>query len=473
MKKIFLLAMGLYVFSVNAQCWKDVSVGAGYTLAIKTDGTLWAWGENEAGTLGDGTTIDKFSITQIGADNNWKSVSGGSYTSYAIKTDGTLWAWGFGGLGQLGNGGSGVNNNTNIPIQVGLAQDWQTIRAGLNHALALKTNGTLWVWGHNSNGQLGNGTGGGGSFNQLLSPIQIGNSTNWQYIDATGDCSFAIKSDGTLWAWGSNEYGILGVGDSIDRNTPTQVGTSTDWQSVSSAGVFSTIALKNNGTLWAWGYNGSFQLGQGGDIGSFGSTSPIQVGTDTNWQSIGTGSSAIKTDGTLWRWGPANFGFGNGTNNYAYSSPTQIGNQTDWKYIAPKGGGHFALLKTNNTLWTWGLNSSGQLANCTLTGEGNQGTYFTSPIQVLCTPCLPLSTTEPLLNDFKLYPNPSNGLVTIESKTALKNVQAYNLTGQLLYCSQLNDLNTTVDISSFATGTYFFKIQFENNQSATVKVVRN
>ncbi len=173
------------------------------------------------------------------------------------------------------------------------------------------------------------------------------------------------------------------------------------------------------------------------------------------------------------QWGPANFGFGNGTNNYAYSSPTQIGNQTDWKYIAPKGGGHFALLKTNNTLWTWGLNSSGQLANCTLTGEGNQGTYFTSPIQVLCTPCLPLSTTEPLLNDFKLYPNPSNGLVLIESKMALKNVQAYNLTGQLLYSSQLHDLNTTVDISSFATGTYFFKIQFENNQSATVKVLRN
>jgi trimeric autotransporter adhesin len=465
MKKIFLLAMGLYVFSVNAQCWKDVAVGDRYTLAVKADGTLWSWGKNQYGTLGDGTTNNKFSITQIGTDNNWKSVSGSIYVSFAIKTDGTLWNW---GTYLFGNGGSGINNYSNIPIQVGLDQDWQTIRVGVGHALGLKTNGSLWSWGYNAYGQLGNGTGGGGVFY----PVQIGNSTNWQFIDSEGSSSFAIKDDGTLWAWGRNDNGKLGVGDTIDRNTPTQVGTSTDWQSVSS-GSSSTIALKNNGTMWAWGDNGDFQLGQGGDVGSIGSTSPIQVGTDTNWQSIGTGgSSAIKTDGTLWRWGPGSYGFGNGS-NYIHSSPTQIGNQTDWKYIASKGGVHYALLKTNNTLWTWGLNSSGQLANCTLTGDGNQGTYFMSPIQVLCTPCIPLSTTEPLLNDFKLYPNPSNGLLTIESKTALKNVQAYNLTGQLLYSSQLNDLNTTVDISSFATGAYFFKIQFENNQSATVKVVRN
>jgi alpha-tubulin suppressor-like RCC1 family protein len=464
MKKIFLLAMGSFVLTVNAQCWKDVAVGGDYSLALKTDGTLWAWGKNEGGALGDGTTTNKYSITQIGTDNNWQSISAGSYTSYAIKTDGTLWAWGIGPQGQLGNGQSGSGEVISlIPIQVGTESDWLSVKAATGHAIALKVNGTLWAWGYNFYYQLGDGT----MIDKNI-PTQIGTSTNWQYINCGSRSSYAIKSDGTLWGWGRNNYGQLGVGDNLDKSEPTQIGTSSDWQSISSSGT-STIALKSNGSLWAWGYNFYYQLGDGTLIDK---NIPTQIGNSTNWQSIGTGTSAIKTDGSLWRWGPGSYGFGNGTNS-AYSSPTQIGNQTDWKNIASGLSVHYAILKTNNTLWTWGLNSSGQLANCTLTGDGNQGTYFMSPIQVLCTPCLPLSTTEPLLNDFKLYPNPSNGLVMIESKTALKDVQAYNLTGQLLYSSQLNDLNTTVDISSFETGTYFFKIQFENNQSATVKVVRN
>ena len=227
----------------NDANWSTITINSSTVLALKQNGTLWAWGENETGTLGDGTTTDRNTITQIGTDTDWQSVSAGSNTSYGIKNNGTLWAWGDGGLGELGNGGlvfgeAGFNNDnfSYTPIQIGTESNWQTVNAGTGHVVALKTNGTLWAWGYNAYGQVGDGTGNGGVLNIKKYPIQIGIDNDWQYIDCAFRSSFAIKTNGTLWAWGINAYGQLGQGNLTAFSSPKQVGTLTTWTRTTQSG---------------------------------------------------------------------------------------------------------------------------------------------------------------------------------------------------------------------------------------------
>ncbi len=197
--------------------------------------------------------------------------------SLAIKSDGTLWAWGYGGSGQLGTGNTTQQNS---PVQVGTATNWQHLSAGYNHSLAIRSDGTLWAWGFGGSGQLGTG-----NTTKQLSPVQIGSATNWQHVSAGKSYSLAIKSDGTLWAWGYGNFGQLGTGNIANQLSPIQIGTATNWQHLS-AGSIHSLAIKSDGTLWAWGYGGSGQLGTGNTTQQ---NSPVQVGTATNWQNISAG----------------------------------------------------------------------------------------------------------------------------------------------------------------------------------------
>jgi alpha-tubulin suppressor-like RCC1 family protein len=282
--------------------WVSIAAGNGYTIAIKSDGTLWAWGWNPYGNLGDGTTDNKYSPVQIGSDK-WVSISGGDLHTKAIKSDGTLWAWGYNGHGELGNGAPVMQSNS--PTQEAThSTDWVSVSAGGYHTIALKSNGTLWAWGYNGLGSLGDGT-----TTDKNSPVQIGSDNKWISIAAGGGWghTIALKSDGTLWAWGANFDGQLGDGTTAQRNSPTQEAThSTDWISIS-AGNDHTIALKSDGTLWAWGDNGYGQLGDGTIIDKH---SPVQIGSD-KWFSISAGRDhtiALKSDGTLWAWGDNGYG---------------------------------------------------------------------------------------------------------------------------------------------------------------------
>lgn len=308
-----------------------------FTMTIKSDGTLWTWGKNAAGQLGLGDQIQRSSPTQVGLLTDWSSANCGYEFTMVIKADGTLWGWGKNSNYKLG---LGVTTNYSSPVQIGVATTWNQVDAGsYNHTVGTQLDGTLWSWGGNEYGCLGLGGGG-----ERTSPTQIGALTNWSEVVSGLHNALAIKTDNTLWTWGKNDYGQLGLGDQTPRNSPVQVGGLSNWSQVS-GGAFHTVAVKTDGTLWSWGRNDI-----GGQLG-LGDTdhrsSPVQVGGLSDWSKVAVGSYhslAIKTDGTLWAWGDNRFGhlgLGDITDS---SSPVQIGSSTDWNSVVG-GTYHTAALK--------------------------------------------------------------------------------------------------------------------------------
>ena len=199
----------------GASTWSKVAAGWYHTLALRTDGTLWAWGDNSNGQLGDGTTTDSSIPKQIGTDTDWAAIGAGDYDSFAIKSDGSLWAWGYDSYGELG---LGVAAAVYSPARVGLAK-WNAVAGEDDHTLLLGNDNTLWATGRNSNGQLGDGT----SANRTAPVLLTGDSTAWSAAIATGRYhSLAIRSDGALWAWGYNYYGQVGI-TTIEALTPQPV----------------------------------------------------------------------------------------------------------------------------------------------------------------------------------------------------------------------------------------------------------
>lgn len=305
--------------------------GALFSMATKDDGTLWSWGSNPNGQLGLGNTTRYSSPKQVGLLTNWLNISTGYSHSLSVKTDGTLWAWGRNNSGQLGFGNT---TNYSSPKQVGALTNWATVSGGTVFSLATKTNGTLWSWGSNGGGQLGLNT----SYTiSISSPQQVGSLTTWLSVAAGYASSFAIKTDGTIWSWGKNNSGQLGLGNTTYYSSPKQIGALTNWL-ITSVGTYAnrgySLAAKTDGTLWSWGANGYGNLGTGNTTNY---SSPKQVGLLTTWLKVAAGyasSFAIKTDGTLWSWGTGAFGSLGLGNTTDYSSPKQIGSKTNWTAVA-------------------------------------------------------------------------------------------------------------------------------------------
>ena len=268
----------------STNTWKQVACGNFHTAAIKTDGTMWAWGFNSTGQIGDSTVTNKSAPSQvIGSDNNWKQVAGGQYFTAGLKTDGTLWMWGDNYYGQLGD--SSISHRS-VPVQVvGSTNTWKQVACGLNHTAALKTDGTLWTWGYNFDGELGDNT----SVTYRNSPVQTAaGGSNWKQV-ACGEwhCS-AIKTNGTLWSWGYNLDGELGDSTRITKSSPVQtISGGTNWKQVA-CGHYHTSGIKTDGTLWIWGYNSNAQLG---DSTVDSKSSPIQtIAGGNNWKQVGLGA---------------------------------------------------------------------------------------------------------------------------------------------------------------------------------------
>ena len=290
--------------------------GAG---AIKSDGTLWMWGRSDQGQLGQNDTADYSSPVQVGG-NNWKNGATSPNTTLATKTDGTLWSWGSASSGVLGLNQSTANARCSSPTQIP-GTTWDEVFAGYETACAVKTNNQLWMWGLNDRGQLGQS-----NRTNYSSPKQVsgswtaGNNTSQQGMA----CRF-IKTDGTLWSWGYNNGGGLGLNNTTQYSSPVQVGSDTNWSTVGGSS-YNGVGTKTDGTLWTWGTNNKGILGQNQPDGTLVS-SPVQV-PGTNWVVGAIPNNkyvfAAKTDGTLWSWGYGAFGFLANNDRINYSSPIQI-----------------------------------------------------------------------------------------------------------------------------------------------------
>lgn len=317
--------------------WKQVQRGGlnntsgGNAIALKTDGTLWTWGRNNLGQLGNNTSVFASSPVQtVSGGTNWKYVSAGHYTVGAIKTDGTLWLWGNSEGGRLGN-----QNNTacrSSPVQtISGGTDWKKISVGYASVAAIKTNGELWMWGTNTSGGLGTN-----NVIDASSPVQtVSSGTDWKTAHTGAGVTAAVKNDGTLWLWGGNASGAIGDNTTTPKSSPVQtVSGGTNWKDVSLA-FGTTVAIKNDGSLWLWGVGNSGQLGNNGGVSL---SSPVQtVSGGTNWRKIAAGTfnvAGIKTDGTLWIWGLGTRGEIGNNAAVNRSSPVQtVSGGTNWKDV--------------------------------------------------------------------------------------------------------------------------------------------
>ena len=345
---------------------------------------LYVWGRNsyQEGALGQNNTTDYSSPVQMGGDG-WNSVANSTSGGIATKTDGTLWSWGYANSGALGlNQGGAVKISS--PTQIGTGTDWAKAHfVDESISMATKTNGTLWSMGNNGRGAIGDNTNISRS-----SPTQCGTNTTWGNATINGGDGqvVALKSDGSLWSWGYGQSGVLGLNQSPGPtgspkiSSPTQVpGT---WSHLGS-GYYNTYAMKTDGTLWGWGANGytTFQTGNNTSY-----SSPIQIGTDTDWggpvAGYRYGVVAIKANGKLYGWGEQDNGDRAGClgqNTIAdVPAPTLIGTETTWHDITIATSGGVQGLKTDGTLWTWGGNLNGTLGLSTPVPSG----ALSSPTQL-------------------------------------------------------------------------------------------
>jgi alpha-tubulin suppressor-like RCC1 family protein len=331
-----------------------IAGGNHHSLALTSDGTVWAWGDNASGQLGDGSSGGFSSVpAQVSGLSGIVAIAAGGDHSLALTADGTVWAWGDNTFGQLGNGSSG--STSVVPVQVSGLSRVVAIAAGDLHSVALKADGTVWAWGNNTFGQLGNGTigGFGGAVNLSSVPVQASDLSGVVAIAAGGDHSLALTADGTVWAWGFNGYGQLGTATTLPcdissavipfaarpaqvrpanqdnitcSDVPVQVEGQLSGVVAIAAGASHSLALASDGTVWAWGDNTAGQLGNSAPGGG----PPVQVGGLRRVAIVASGpdsvdSLALTAVGTVWAWGDNTFGqLGTGSSGSLSSVPAQV-----------------------------------------------------------------------------------------------------------------------------------------------------
>jgi alpha-tubulin suppressor-like RCC1 family protein len=325
---------------VNGFCnWSKVSAGGKSSHAIRQDGTAWGWGYNNVGQLGDGTVAQRSSfVSVVGGFTDWCQISAGYNHVLAVRTNGTAWAWGCGYKGILGDDTT-VSKSSPVSV-VGGFTDWCQVSAGRYLSVGVRQNGSAWAWGANFKGGLGDNT-----TVSRSSPVSVvGGFTDWCQIDADNRIfSIAVRQNGTIWTWGGNYYGFLGDNTIVSRSSPgSVVGGFTDWCQVS-AGAYTSLGLRTNGTAWTWGRNDT--VGRLGDGTTVDKSSPVSVvGGYTDWCQVSAGQQrglALRTNGTAWTWGQNAVGrLGDGTTVNRSSPVSVAGGCTDWLQVSATGSLH-------------------------------------------------------------------------------------------------------------------------------------
>lgn len=446
MKTMYSLAILCLLLSVqsHAQCWQTLTSGNVHNLALKSDGSLWAWGRNNNGQLGDGSPVDQMTFqntpVQIAVGEIWQTTAAGEFHSLAVNQNGSLWAWGWNFNGQFGDPNI-ISQNT--PLQIGTGLDWKQVSAGSMHSAAIKTDGSLWLWGSSNRGQLGYPTDNAAE----LSPLRIDMNTNWKTIASGNGHNLALKTDGTLWAWGANVFGQIGNGSFEDRFTPIQIGQGFTWKHIA-AGLDFSLAIRSDGTLWVWGANYFGQLGDGTNEHR---NTPVQIGSSADWKYVEAGYyhvAAVRTDGTLWTWGYNSQGqLGDGTTN-DYNIPIQVGSDTTW-IQTNAGFAHTIALKNNGELWAWGSALFGQLGD---------GTFVDSnmPVMVECPETVATRHSE-ITYQLEVFPNPTHDYLTIFPVGVTANdltVEFRNAQTQLVLGPQKLNLENPINVSTVPQGIY-------------------
>jgi alpha-tubulin suppressor-like RCC1 family protein len=324
---------------ISKTSWNQIAVGLSHSLGIKNDGTLWGWGLNTNGQAGF---------------LSWKAIASGIVHSLAIASDNSLWAWGQGTGGALGDPTTVANKSSPFRIFASSSTSdtvsfFSAVAAGDRHSAAIDTLGRLWMWGFNTSGQLGNST-----TVSRSSPVQVGTSS-WTSVSVGFNHTLAIRVDGTLWAWGLNSAGQLGIGLTTNRSSPVQLGSASDWSRVFGGG--STAMAISAFRLYIWGLNSTGQLGLNDVVSR---SSPVQLGTGS-WVAVAAGSShtmAIDIIGNLFSWGNNSAGKLGLNDTISRSSPVQIGTSS-WTAIAANGDYTAGILL--GLVYTWGSGTSGKL----------------------------------------------------------------------------------------------------------------
>jgi alpha-tubulin suppressor-like RCC1 family protein len=346
----------------------QMSGGERFGLALRDDGTVWAWGDNEHGQLGGNFPHDSYRPVRVTGLADIVAISAGWKFSLALRSDGTVWAWGSNVLGQLGDGTT-VRRPT--PVRTVGLHDVVAVSAGYWHSLALLADGTVWSWGWNAWGQLGDGT----RTSARLLPTQVKSLYNVEQIDGGDRHSTAVDTFGLVWAWGANNKGQLGDGsDRKRRRRPARVYV-VRTTSVSAGKQF-TVAVAADGSVWSWGLNDDGQLGDGTRTSR---PTPVRVTGIDNVAAVATGrefSLAMQTDGALWSWGSGSDGqLGLGAGHPSEPSPVLV---TGLDHVAALGAGGTTsyAARANRSAWSWGDNQRGQLGN----GSKGHYTYLPAPV---------------------------------------------------------------------------------------------
>ncbi|HXS37590.1 MAG TPA: T9SS type A sorting domain-containing protein [Flavipsychrobacter sp.] len=461
MKKLILLLLSCGLWStVNAQTYVGTTCGTESVIALRSDSTLWGWGNNGNYELGYNSFSSVDTPVQIASSQKWIYAAMGSFHTMAIASDSTLWGWGFDLVGSIGKG---VFDTSSLSVQVNTSH-WRMVSCGMAHSVALRNDGTLWATGYNLYGQLG--TGDTATFSSFK---QIDADNDWKTVSAGGLHTLAIKKNGTLWAWGYNVAGQLGNGTTVTSLVPIQIGTDTNWVAISGGFEFS-LALKSDGTVWSWGYNQNSQLGRGAGTILYDSL-PRQISGLNNVASISAGSVfafVIKKDGTLWGWGFNQYGDLGMPALPSVDTPTQVDSSTTWKHISAAqgfiaGGGvvglHAAGFKTSATaICTAGANYIGQLGSGT---SATQQEYFGCTVGEI--PTTAVATVSNHTDEVSLYPNPANEMVYLKLPDNTQFQSGYaeiiNVNGQVCLKQLLTSRALQqLDVHNLAAGYYFVNI---------------